>query len=225
MRQRKYCGTIEDAGYAECNGWTVLISGGFASFGKHDAFWLRCRIGKVSFRRQSQPHSSTNVVEQPLMSLMQNHQVNVLVVDPDVESREQIQEVLLADGYSCRVVSTAMAAIQAAREKTPNLLICDMNLGDESGLELFATLKSSIDCPVVFLSDSRKPETVKHARSAGATFFLSKPLDPDVLTEIVDKALWMPHLVRRHVDSAAHQLKPPTFVPSASRGGSHLTEF
>lgn len=151
------------------------------------------------------------------MSVVQNHQVNVLVVDPDADSRGQIHEILMADGYSSRAVGTASAAIRCAEEKTPNLLICDVNLGSESGLELFATLRNSVDCPVVFISDSRKPETVKHARLAGATFFLSKPIDPTVLMELTDKALWMPHLVRRHIDSAAHQLKAPTFSPSASR--------
>ena len=132
------------------------------------------------------------------MSVLQNHQVNVLVVDPDVDSRGQIHEILISDGYTCRAVGTAAAAIQSASEKSPNLLICDTNLGEDSGLELAATIKNSIDCPVVFISDSRKQETVKHARRAGATYFLSKPFDPAVLMELVDKALWMPHLVRRH---------------------------
>lgn len=151
------------------------------------------------------------------MSVMQNHQVNVLVVDPDASWRGLIHELLIADGYACRAVGTASAALQAAAENSPNLLICDVNLGEDSGLELFATLKSSVDCQVIFISDSRQPETMKHAHRAGATYFLSKPFDPAVLMELVDKALWMPHLVRRHVDSAAHQLKAPTFVPTPTR--------
>lgn len=151
------------------------------------------------------------------MSVVQNHQVNILVVDPDADSRAQIHETMMSDGYRCRAVGTFAAAIQSAEEQAPSLLICDMNLGDDSGLALFAKLQRTVGCPVVFISDSRKPETVKHARNAGATFFLSKPLDPTVLMELVDKALWMPHLVRRHVDSSAHELKAPTFAPSVNR--------
>lgn len=150
------------------------------------------------------------------MSVIQNHQVSVLVVDPDPESRGLIQDVLLSDGYGCRAVSSATTALECARDKSPDLLICDMNLGTESGLELFAQIRRIADCPVVFVSDSRKQETVAHARRAGATYFLSKPFDPTVLMELVDKALWMPHLVRRHVDSAAHQLKAPSFAPTSS---------
>ena len=155
-----------------------------------------------------------------MMSVLQNHQINVLVVDPDTESRGQIQKLLTADGYACRAVGSSALALQSAAEIMPNLLICDVNLGEESGLELFATIKSFTDCPVVFISDSRKPETMQHAQRAGGTYFLSKPFDPAVLLELVDKALWMPHLVRRHVDSVAHQLKAPTFAPTPSRVGS-----
>ena len=36
---------------------------------------------------------------------------------------------------------------------------------------------------------------VKRYREAGGTFYLRKPVDPDVLVELVDKALWMPHLL------------------------------
>lgn len=149
------------------------------------------------------------------MTMLQNHQVSVLVVDPDADVRAQIHDAMMTDGYACRAVSNAAEAKRVAAERAPNLLICDMNLGDESGLELLAELRDSLDCPVVFISDSRKQETVQHALRAGATYFLSKPFDPSVLMELVDKSLWMPHLVRRHVDSSAHRLKAPTFAPAS----------
>ena len=104
------------------------------------------------------------------------------------------------------------AAQLAVAEKAPDLLICDVELGHESGLELYGRIKQSVDCPVIFLSNSRSQETVLNARRAGGTYFLSKPFDPMVLLELVDKALWMPHLVRCHVDSAAHPLKTPSFA-------------
>ena len=148
------------------------------------------------------------------MSLVQNNQVSVLVVDPDAEVRGQLHEVLIADGFGCRAVSTAVAAIEAAREKKPSLLICDMNLGSHTGIDLLRSLRSIVECPVIFISDSRDPAMVRLARKVGAMFYLAKPIDTDVLIELVDKSLWMPHLVRRHVDSAAHaphQVKAPTF--------------
>jgi CheY-like chemotaxis protein len=49
--------------------------------------------------------------------------------------------------------------------------------------------------PVIFLSAAQIPHIVRRAREAGGTYYLRKPVDPDVLIELVDKALWMPHLV------------------------------
>ena len=145
------------------------------------------------------------------MSLVQNHQVNVLVVDPNAQSRGLLHEALIADGYGCRAVGDPESAIKSATERTPNLLICEMNLGKQTGSELVRSLRPLTDCAVIFISDSRDIDMVSHARKAGGSYYLSKPIDTDVLLELVDKALWMPHLVRRHVDSVAHQVKAPTF--------------
>lgn len=155
------------------------------------------------------------------MTLVQNHQVSVLVADTDAVARGMVHECLIADGYSCRAVGSIAAAVASAREKKPDLLISDMNLSDGTGIGLLRQLRTIADCPVIFVSDSRDAEMVRFARNAGATFFLAKPVDADVLMELVDKALWMPHLVQRHVDSAAHaahQVKAPTFSLSGIVG-------
>ena len=148
------------------------------------------------------------------MSLVQNHQVNILVVDPDATSRGIIHGVMISDGYGCRAVESSAAALAAAGERKPDLLICDMNLPDGTATQLLHSLPGGDSCPSILLSDSRDAEMVRYARSGGATFFLAKPFDIDVLMELTDKALWMPHLVQRHVGSATHsphQVKAPTF--------------
>jgi DNA-binding NarL/FixJ family response regulator len=39
------------------------------------------------------------------------------------------------------------------------------------------------------------PDIVRRSHEAGAAYYLRKPFDPEVLIELVSKALWMPHLV------------------------------
>lgn len=152
------------------------------------------------------------------MSLVQNHQISVLVVDSNAESRSLLHEALIADGYGCRAVGDLPSALKSAKERTPELLICEMNLGEHTGLDLLRKLKQITDCTVIFISDSRDADMVTHARKAGGSYFLAKPIDTNVLVEIVDKALWMPHLVQRHVDSKAHQVKAPTFSMGNTSG-------
>ena len=42
------------------------------------------------------------------MSMLQNHQVNILVVDPDSGSRTQTHEILISDGYACGLAMAEM---------------------------------------------------------------------------------------------------------------------
>ena len=160
------------------------------------------------------------------MSLVQNYQVNILVVDPDAVARNLIQDVAVSDGYNCRTVNSIAAAMASAEQKKPDLLISDMNLVDGTSIHLLRQLRSITECPSIFLSDSRDAEMVRFARNGGATYFLAKPIDSNVLVELIDKALWMPHLVQRHVDASsahrAHQVKAPTF-PLNSGAASRQT--
>ena len=51
------------------------------------------------------------------------------------------------------------------------------------------------DVPLMFLSGAQIPDIIRRAHAAGGTYYLRKPFDPQVLLELVDKALWMPHLI------------------------------
>jgi CheY-like chemotaxis protein len=89
-----------------------------------------------------------------------------------------------------------------------DLIICDTNLEGESGLELcrdMRQVKGNEDVPVMFVSSSQAPDIIHRAHEAGGAYYLRKPFDPNVLLELVEKALWMPHLVesnlKQHVES------------------------
>jgi hypothetical protein len=47
----------------------------------------------------------------------------------------------------------------------------------------------------MFLSRTQVPDIIRRSQEAGGAYFLRKPFDPQVLLELVDKALWMPRLV------------------------------
>jgi DNA-binding NarL/FixJ family response regulator len=67
------------------------------------------------------------------------------------------------------------------------------------------------DVPVMFISASQLPDIVRRSHEAGGAYYLRKPLDPEVLVELIDKALWMPHLVqsRLSMHRASSQPVPP----------------
>lgn len=126
-------------------------------------------------------------------------QVTVLLIDDEAEMLAGLMEVLSAAGYACQTSSSEATAIAALRNMTPDLIISDINLAGHSGLMLCERLKAEIpslaDVPVMFLSGAQIPDIIRRAHAAGGTYYLRKPFDPQVLLELIDKMLWMPHLV------------------------------
>ncbi len=140
-----------------------------------------------------------------------NESVRVLVVDHDRQELDRIGAVLRSEGFQCESSTSAARALVSARSHMPSLMILEVQLDACSGFEFAQTVKQEYprqDIPVIFIAQSRGSEIIDESRRAGGTYCLSKPIDPSVLVELVDKALWMPHLVRRHIDNAAHSVAP-----------------
>ena len=93
-------------------------------------------------------------------------------------------------------------------------MICDVNVGGDNGITLASELRrlpGMQDVPVMFISRTQLPDIVRRSHEAGAAYYLRKPLDPEVLTDLVGKALWLPHLVQTRVSmhEPAAQAVPP----------------
>jgi DNA-binding response OmpR family regulator len=121
----------------------------------------------------------------------------VLVVDSEQEVLEKATAALAKAGFGCRCCTTADAASAAARAAPPDLIICDLNLGGENGLEVCRRIKEypGLDgVPVMFLSGVQLPDVVSGSRAAGGSYCLRKPFAPAVLVELIEQALAVPAL-------------------------------
>ena len=135
------------------------------------------------------------------MSPLEKKQPLVLVVDDETEVLEEVAAVLCGAHFTCRCCTTAEEAYAAAEASPPDLIISDINLHGHSGLQMCERIKQSealADVPVMFLSGAQIPDIIRRSHAVGGTYYLRKPFDPEVLLELVDKALWMPHLVAAH---------------------------
>jgi CheY-like chemotaxis protein len=125
----------------------------------------------------------------------------VLVIDDDQEVIAGLAKVLSAAGYVSHCCRDAEGAIECVRQTTPDLIISDINLAGQSGLHLCERIKREeglLDVPFMFLSGAQIPDIIRRSHEAGGTYYLRKPFDPQVLLELVDKALWMPQLAASH---------------------------
>ena len=136
------------------------------------------------------------------MNTLQQQPPLILVVDDEQEVLNEVAAVLSNAGFECRCCKTADAAIEEANANSFDLIISDINLHGHSGLEMCEQIKQNQtlrDVPVMFLSGAQIPDIIRRSHAVGGAYYLRKPFDPEVLVELIDKALWMPHLVANHV--------------------------
>ena len=139
----------------------------------------------------------------------------ILIVDEDPIALASATAALDSAGHIVYQAGDRIAALKIARTEALDLVICDVNVGGDGGLELSRELRrmpGMQDVPVMFVSRTQLPDIVRRSHEAGAAYYLRKPLDPDVLIDLVGKALWLPHLVQTRIamhDAAAQPVPPP----------------
>jgi FixJ family two-component response regulator len=113
---------------------------------------------------------------------------SVFVVDDDEHVRNALCRLLRSGGYAARPFESASAFLQGADlTSAPVCLLLDLQLPDYSGIELQRRLDGIV--PIVFISAHGELNTAVQAMKAGATDFLTKPIDARVLFEATARAL------------------------------------
>ncbi len=117
-------------------------------------------------------------------------QTRVLVVDDERFFREAIRELLEGEGIDCALVGTAAEALERAAEPEIGVLVLDIQLPDQSGLEVLRTLREvRPELRVVVLSAHTDQAYVLEALRLGACDYLAKPLHEEEMRLSVRRAL------------------------------------
>ena len=112
----------------------------------------------------------------------------ILVVDDDPESRDLLAEVLESNGYpQVEAVADGLAAREAlARDDDCPIIIADLHMPNESGLDLLRNLrKQNAKHEIVLMSSFISATERKLARDLGAYALLDKPFRLSELLQVV----------------------------------------
>ncbi len=119
----------------------------------------------------------------------------ILVIDDDPAIRELVREYLadpLEEGGEPPIVFEAENKAKAQRafeEHSPDLVLLDMRLPDGDGLDVLAAIRGHADVPVIVITaDSSSSRTIR-AIQGGAYDYLVKPLEPEPVLHVVQRAL------------------------------------
>jgi CheY-like chemotaxis protein len=116
----------------------------------------------------------------------------VLVVDDDPFQRQLLAKYLSSEPYEVLFATESSEAFAIAMADQPDMILMDVMLPGIDGIE--ATRRIHADpnlskIPVVMLTGKRERQTVIDSRRAGATDFLVKPIDRNVLITKLREAL------------------------------------
>jgi len=101
----------------------------------------------------------------------------ILVIDDEPEITRALRSILTAHGYEPVLASTAQAGLDLLQRRHPDLILLDLVLPDQSGLDVTRTIRRDLrlEIPIVVLSAHGEEESKVQALDLGADDFLTKP--------------------------------------------------
>ena len=116
--------------------------------------------------------------------------VNILVVDDEEQIRRLLNRILSGVDYTCTLAADVSEARECLDRQSFDLVLCDVNMPGESGIDLARHIASDYaDTAVIILTAMDDPKTVDAAIAAGTYGYIIKPFNPSELIINIRNAL------------------------------------
>src|SRR5579883_871383 len=142
----------------------------------------------------------------------------VLVVEDDTAIRATLVDILQLNGCEALQASSGPAGLEEARRSLPDIILTDIAMPGFDGFELIAALRALEETraiPVIILSASVEPETMRKGMDLGAEDYLLKPFSEDQVLGSIRARLEKKALLDEldaFAHTVAHDLKNPIAV-------------
>jgi two-component system nitrogen regulation response regulator GlnG len=114
----------------------------------------------------------------------------LLIDDDPALIVEQVRQAFPRPEHRVEVAGTGAEGLRQVRAERPDVILLDLRLPDQSGLEVYQQIRQ-IDAriPVIFVTLAKAADTAIEAMKQGAYDYLFKPLDLNQLRRVVAEAL------------------------------------
>ena len=123
------------------------------------------------------------------MSVVAGGGAHILVVDDESAILRIVRANLLQHGYRVETATTAQGAFAAYAAHHPDLILLDLGLPDQDGLEIIRQIRERATTPIVVLSARGAERDKVQALDLGADDYLTKPFGVEELLARVRVAL------------------------------------
>ncbi|NIW25209.1 MAG: response regulator, partial [Gammaproteobacteria bacterium] len=103
---------------------------------------------------------------------------NILVVDDDREIRTMLGDYLEKNGFSATAVADGRETRRALEQTSYDLIVLDLMLPHESGLEICRELRSKSNVPIIMLTALGEEVDRIVGLEIGADDYMAKPFNP-----------------------------------------------
>jgi two-component system response regulator PilR (NtrC family) len=139
---------------------------------------------------------------------MAQNSPHILVVDDELSMRELLEYMLTKENYKVSCAQTGQEAIDLLGKNHFDLLLCDIRLGDITGLDVLrASKKHHPENAVILISAYATTETAVEAMNAGAYDYVPKPFDKDELLATIAKAIELRSMIVGNSPAMLHIYK------------------
>ncbi|MGA1197715.1 MAG: sigma-54-dependent transcriptional regulator, partial [Candidatus Latescibacterota bacterium] len=124
---------------------------------------------------------------------------NILVVDDEKVIRDSLHDWFAEDGYDIDVAENAQEALKHIDHTIYDIVLLDIKMPGMDGLTLQEKIIKQIPQAIIIIMTAyASVETAVQALKMGAYDYLQKPIDPDELQHIIEKAVERQHLVHEN---------------------------
>jgi len=138
----------------------------------------------------------------------------VLVVDDESMQRGMISEALARSGFEVDSTGDIERAKRLIKARPYEVLVCDIRLGNYSGLDLARFVKALDNTQeVIIITGYASIETAQEAIRAETFDYLTKPLDLGELTSVVERAAMRSKAARQSQKTLQNLIDSGKIVP------------
>ena len=118
--------------------------------------------------------------------------ISILVVEDSPTQAQALGYYLNREGYGVKPVSNGIEALEVLNEYSPNLIISDILMPEMDGYELCRNIRSNKELkeiPLILLTSLSDPKDIIKSIEVGASKFLSKPVNYNLLSRVINDLL------------------------------------
>ncbi len=145
---------------------------------------------------------------------------SVLIIDDEQEIRESLEQILGLEGYRVASASTGQEGLKKVEDGIFDLVLLDISLPDQNGLEVLKTLRHDTpDVGVIMITAYDSSQIAFQASKEGAESYVTKPWDNDKLLLEIRNALAKSRLQVENVQlrRALKRYRLPNIVGKSER--------